>query len=47
MHDRLAGFGGDHLGDQAAVAGCVVALEAQQARRAFPSELLGLDKFGL
>ena len=47
MHHGLSGFRNDHLGDQPPVAHGVVALEAQQAGRAFPNQLLGLRQFGL
>ncbi len=38
MRDRLAGFRDDHLGDEAAMAGVVVALEAQQASWPLPCQ---------
>ena len=38
MHDGLAGLRHDHLGNELAVAGGVVAFEAQQARRPFPNQ---------
>ena len=47
MRYRLAGFRDDHLRDQTAVAGGVVALEAQQAGSTFARERLRLRQFRL
>ena len=47
MHNRLTRSGGDHFGDQVAMASNVVAFEAQQARGPFAGKLSRLCQFGL